>query len=352
MKTNATYRLRATAVSVPVLARKVVKADSDSATAEPSEWWHNLPAEQKKDYIEQHPNSKYAEQAIKEGQEQGHEPTKGLEPGSEKRKGFANDLRKASGAIAATLKKTFPMMHHATGALKNLTTGKPLDHHQKEVLTELGHIALKTGLSHVTGGVHSAEAIHKLGVGAVSHAIEKFKEHKSKNAKKDDVETFVDAVADGIENAPEAPIPAEHAKPKSSYRTALGKHVKSAAAHTTQVLNKSFKQIKPATEGLHALATKKPLQPEQKQALKSMGKFALGTVIATLPGGLVGHLAAGAGAAAVTHAYKKVRAGEGTGNLVHRFVESIGEGLEHALLHHATGHEGHEGGGHEGGGGE
>lgn len=330
MKTNATYRLRATTK---------VKA-KDTSAIEPSEWWEHLPSEQKKEYIEQHPNSKYADQAIKEKEEQGHESSESMQPSSPERKKVASAVTKASPTIAKLLRKTFPKMSVAVDALKHLATGKDLDHEHKETLHELGSLALKTALAH-TVGPHAAKVLGNIGITAINHGIEKFKEHKAHSKRTDDVEVFVDAIADGLEKAEEAPVPAEHQKPKSSYRSAIGQHIKKSAAHIVEVLDKSFKDIKPATEGLAMLVQRKPLDAKHKQAVKNLGKIALATSIATLPGGLAAHLAAGVGAAALMHAYRKMREGEGTGNMLHRFVDSIGEGLEDAVLEHAAGGEGH-----------
>jgi hypothetical protein len=332
-KINASARLLAT--SSKVMAKEDVQV---------SEWWHHLPAEQKEEYLSQHPNSKYADQAIQEKQgqeEQGHEIPETLKPGSPQRKELGQAITKSSSKIAATLRKTFPKIHVAGAALKHLASGKKLDHEHKETLHELGGLALKTALSHAVGP-HAAKALGHVGVTAVNHAIEKFKEYKHKSKKSDDVETFVDAVADGVEKAEAAPIPQEHQKPKSSYRSAIAKHVRNASAHTVEVLNKSFKDIKPATAGLASLATGKPIDKNQKQAVKNLGKVALATSIATLPGGLAAHLAAGLGAAALTHAYRAIRNSGNGGNILHRFVDSIGEGLEDAILEHAAG-EGHGG---------
>lgn len=331
-------------------AQRLLAAQKLIAKGDVSEWWDNLPAEQKREYIEEHPNSKYADQAIKEGQEKkesqgpaGDQPSGASAPGSAQRKKMADAVRKSAPKIADRLKKTFPKITHAASALKHLATGKPLDHEHKEVLHELGHLAVKTALGHVVDP-HSAKALGQIAVTAVAHGIEKYKEHKAKNPKGDDVTQFVEAVADGIENAETAPVPAEHAAPKSHYRAAIAKHIKASAGHIVQVIDKSFKDIKPATQGLAAFAQRKPMTEQQTKALKHLGKFALGTAIATLPGGIAAHLAAGAGAAALTHAYKAMRAGEHHGSLVHRFVESIGEGLEDALIESGEGGEGHHGG--------
>jgi len=315
-----------------------------------SEWWQHLEPDQKKEYIEEHPHSKYAEQAIREGQndkvksdkdeeELGKEPEAKQQVSSEHRSKIAGSIRKHAPKIAGFLKKTFPMITEATTALKHLATGKPLEEEQKEVLHELGGVALKTALSSVVG-VHGAQALGRIGMTAVKHAMDHFSEAKEKSNGKDDVEVFVEALADGVEHAKEAPVPKEHAAPKSGYRSAIAKHIKSKASHIAQVLDKSFQHIKPATQGLVALSEGEKLSDEQKKAMKSLGKITLGLTIAALPGGLAAHLAAGVGSVAVAHAFKVIREGGlKDGHVIHRFVESVGEGLEDALLEHAHGGE-------------
>lgn len=328
---------------------------------ETSEWWDNLPAEQKKDYIEEHPNSKYANQAIHEGEAakgdqeaspgpEGRDKPTGpasLQPGSPQRKQVADSIKGQAPKIAKLLRHAFPRIHAATEALHHLVTGKPLDHEHKEVLHEFGGIALKTALGHVVGP-EAAKMLGNVGVTAIHYGIEKFKEHKDKDPKRDDVEVFVEAVADGVENADAAPVPAEHAAPKSHYRTAIAKHLKKNVDHITAILDRSFKDIKPATQGLMALAKGQPLDESHKKAVKHLGKVALGVSIASLPGGLAAHIAAGVGTAALNYAYRhlkhELKPGE---TMIHHFVASIGEGLEDALIEGGEGGEHGHGGGHE-----
>jgi hypothetical protein len=310
----------------------------------PSEWWHHLPAEQKKQYIEEHPQSKYADQAIKEGEEaeEHGEPQKKIP--QEHREKAAADIRSNSGKIARTLKKTFPLISEATSALKHLVTGKPLEEEHKEALHELGGVALKTALSSAIGP-HGAMVVGQIGITATKYAIDHFSEKKKEAKNKDDVEVFVDTLADGVEHAEEAPVPKEHAESGSHYRGAIAKHVKASAGHIVKVLDKSFKHIKPATQGLVALSHGKPLTEEHKKAVKGIGKIALGLSIAALPGGLAAHLAAGVGATALAHAYKAIKDRKlDPQHIVHSFVESIGEGLEHGLLE-SVGESGEGGGG-------
>jgi hypothetical protein len=322
-----------------------------------SEWWTNLPAEQQRQYIDEHPNSKYADQAIKEGkenkqkhgdpQQEAKEPTDDVDhnaPSSEQRKKMGAAITKSAPKIASILKRTFPKISAATSALAHLGTGKPLTHEHKEVIHELGGIALKTALTHSVGP-HAAKALGQIGITAVNYAMEKFHEHKQKKPDQDDVQTFVEAVGEGVEKAEVAPVPKEHAEPGSHFRSAIGKHIKKSVKHIVAVIDQSFKDVKPATQGLVAFAKGESMSPVQTKALKHLGKFALGTAIATLPGGLAAHLAAGAGTAALTHAYKVMRSGEHHGSIVHRFVEAIGEGLEDAIIESGEGNEGH--GGHE-----
>jgi len=308
---------------------------------EASEWWHHLPAEQKEQYIDEHPNSKYADQAIKEGEEETKPKAKELNP--EHRAKAAESIRSNSGKIAGILKRTFPLISEATSALKHLVSGKPLEEGHKEALHELGGIALKTALSSVIGA-HGAMIVGRIGITATEHAIEHFKEKKESSEGKDDVEVFVDALADGVEHAKEAPVPRSHAEPKSDYRSAISKYVKAGAKHIVQVIDESFQHVKPAVQGLVALSEGKPLDEEHKKAVKGLAKIALGLTIATLPGGIAAHIAAGVGVAAVSHAYKAIQGNRiDPEHMLHSFVEAIGEGLEHGLLEHVGG---------EGGGGE
>lgn len=307
---------------------------------EASEWWHHLPAEQKKQYIEEHPQSKYADQAIKEGEEResNGEKTKELNP--KHREEASTAIRSKSSKIASLLKRTFPLIHAATSGLQNLATGKHLDEEQQEALHELGSVALKVALSSGIGP-HAAMVVGRIGVTAVKHAIDHYKEKKEQQPDKGDIETFVDAVADGVEQAKEAPVPKEHAKAGSPYRTAIGKHLKATAKHVVAVLDKSFHHIKPATQGLVALSEGKPLTEEHKKAMKGLGKIALGLTISSLPGGLAAHLAAGAGVVALKHAYKSIQKHPiDPQHVLHSFVESIGEGLEHGLLEAVGGEHG------------
>lgn len=326
---------------------------------EVSEWWHHLEPEAKKQYIDEHPNSKYAEQAIAEGEEKGHQASQDhLAENSAHRKEVSETIRQDSPRIADTLKKSFPKITHAVGALKHLATGKKLEHEQKVVLHELGNLAIHTALGKMDPGSNAIHTLANVGITAVQHAIDHFKKKKAANPKKDDVEVFVDAIADGTEQAKPAPIPNEHVAQGSNYRKALAKHFKDSSDHVTQVLKKSFPNIKPASEGLMALATGGDITPEQKKSVKALGKQALGLSIAALPGGLPVHLTAGLSLAAINYGQKKIKAyraekekNKAAGvkhpkSLLHHFVESVGEGLEHALVTgHLLGH--HEGGGHE-----
>lgn len=290
---------------------------------EPSEWWETLPVDQKKEYIDEHPNSKYADQALKEKEEGAQ--AKDVSP--EERKTYASSIRKSSAKISKFVQHSFPKIHQASSALTHLASGKPLDHEQKEVLHELGAVILKRSLTHVVGE-HAALALGNLGLGAVRHAIQHFKARKNK----DNIETFVENIADGIEHSEALPVPKEHAASGSEYRKAIGKHIQGSAAHITQVIKKSFPQFKPAVAGLNKLRKGEPMDKEHKDALKGLGKFAATAAIATLPGGLAAHLAAGAATAAASYAFKKIRSGEIHGSLIEHFVSWVGEGLEEAVI--------------------
>lgn len=333
---NAAQRLLATANQVEAKGPEI------------SEWWHHLEPEAKKQYIDEHPASKYADQAAQEGKDSGHEaPRQSLKPESEQRKKLASSITQNAPKIAERLKKTFPKMTHAVSALKNLATGHKLEREEKEVLHELGEMILRNQLAKHLGG-DAVQFAADIGITAVKYGIEKYHEHQKKDPKKDAVETFVGAVGEGVEKAEHAPVPAEHAKPESSYRTALAKSFKQSAGHVKEVLMRSYPHIKPATQALTALAHGDKPTHEQKHALQHMGKHALMLGIAALPGGLVAHLTAGVATSAATYAYKKVQAAknqnEAPKSLVSHFVDAVGEGLEHAFV---NGHIGGHAGAHE-----
>lgn len=301
-----------------------------AAEVDPSEWWTELPAEQKHEYIEEHPHSKYADQAIEETRSKKTSVSNEDQAGSEERKKLGSSIAKQAPKIAGILKRAFPRITHATSALKHLATGQKLTHDQKETLHEFGALAIKTAIGHITGP-ESAKLLGNVGITAVRYGIEKFKQHRA-NSSKDDVEVFVNSIAEGVAHAKTAGVPAEHASPKSAYRTALAKHFKKNVSHVVEVVNRSFKDIKPAMQGLSQLAHRQPLDDAHKQAVKNLGKVALGVSIAALPGGLAAHLAAGVGASAITYAIKRIQKGEHHGSILHHFVEAIGEGLEDALI--------------------
>jgi hypothetical protein len=339
MKTEALYRLLATAEL----------RTADASDVEPSEWWTHLPEDSKKEYIDQHPNSKYADQAIKEGQETEHTTDKAsLKPDSPERKAVADGLTKNAPAIASTLKKTFPKITHALGALKNLATGKPLEHEHKEVLHELGQLALKSAAGKYIGG-EAIQVVADIGITAVAYGIENYKKKQEANKNKDSVEAFIESIGEGAAKAPVAPIPEEHAKTGSEYRAAIAKQFKEGSKHVAEVLNRSFPHMKPAINGLNALVHGQSMDEHQKKAVKSLGKHALMISISTLPGGLAAHITAGIGASAVNYAIKRVKAAKAKdkekhphpGSIVVHFIEAIGEGLEHAaVMGHLGGHHG------------
>jgi len=321
-----------------------MKTNSSTRLQASEGWWDALTSEQKKLYIKQHPNSKYAKDPIGEDEEapeekapEEHEesPTEDTHEESEEsheveevkdehRKSVADTLRKLGPKVAKTIKHKFAKIGIAGAALKRIAAGQELEEEHKETLRELGSFTLKTLSSHVTGSPELSKVIARVGTTAVEHAIEKFKEHKEKSGK-DDIDTFVDGVAEGLEKAEVKKDDKEETSIKS-----IGNHIKKSTNHIVDVLNKSFQHIKPATEGL---------DDEHKAAMKGLGKIALATSVATLPGGLAVHITASIGGAALIHAFKKMKAFKSQGHehgILHHFVESIGEGLEDALLEHAA----------------
>jgi hypothetical protein len=344
-----------------------MKTNSSTRLQASEGWWDAMSSDQKKLYIKQHPNSKYAKDHIaedEETQEEAPTPEKKKEQPEqseqhespqeehleeeikhEDRKSVADTLRKLGPKVANRIKNKFAKVGIAGSALKRLAAGHELEEEHKETLRELGSFTLTTLSSHVTGSPELSKVIARVGTVAVEHAIDKFKEHKA-NSKKGDIETFVDGVAEGLEHAE------EEAKEKSIQAfKSVGSHIKKSAGHIVDVLHKSFQHIKPATEGLVALSKGQPLNREHKEAMKGLGRIALATSIAALPGGLAVHLGAGIGATALVHAFGKMKqyvhdehenGHHGHHGILHHFVESIGEGLEDALLEHAAGEGGAE----------
>ena len=296
------------------------------------DWWEALPADQKKQYIKDHPNSKYAKDAIKEDEAKEKAPADDSKDSTEK-KSAVSALRKNGSKIAQKLKSTFPRVHQATSGLKNLATGKPLEGEQKEALIELGTLALNTGLSKKFGVWH-ALTISQVGLTAIKHAMDHYKEKKAQTPDKDDVEVFVDAVADGLEQEVK-PVPKEEFK--SFYKGVIAKHLKGKASHIVKVIDKSFSDVKPAMQGLNAIRKGEKMAEEHKEAIVSLGKFAIGTAITYLPGGVFAHIGASVGVVAVNQAIKFIRKAKSEEPLLKQFVEAVVDSLEDSLLDAAAG---------------
>jgi hypothetical protein len=301
------------------------------------DWWEAMPADQKKQYIKDHPNSKYAKDAIKDADKAEEAPAKEEPTGdtkdSKETKVAASTLRKNGSKIAQKLKSSFPRMRHATSGLKSLATGKPLEDEQKEALVELGTLALNTGLSK-SFGVWHALTISQVGLTAVKHAMDHYKEKKAAAPDKDDTEVFVDAVADGLEQ----PVkPVSKAEFKSFYKGTIANHLKGKAKHIVKVIDKSFSDVKPALQGLNAVRKGQKMDAEHKEALISLSKFAIGTAITYLPGGVFAHLGASVGVVAVNHAVKVIRKRKSEEPLLNQFVEAVVDSLEDSLLDAAAG---------------
>jgi hypothetical protein len=303
------------------------------------DWWTDLPSDQKKQYIKDHPGSKYAKDAIKndkndkdnEQPESKEDQVPAVSP--EHRKKVSGFLKTHSPKIARLIRESFPLITGATSALKHLASGKKLNDEHKDVLKDLGDTALKTALKFAVGSekAHLAHTMGRVGVHAVAYAVEHFKAKKEAAGKKDDLEVFVDSVAEGVERAE---VPKVQPIPKG----AIARHIKSKAHHIARVLDRSFPHVKHATTGLVALSKKQPLDEKQKKAIKSLGKVALGMSIAALPGGFAAHLLAGAGSIALTSALNSIRKKKvPEGKILVHFVESIGQGLEDALVSKALG---------------
>ncbi len=311
------------------------------------DWWLELPADQKKQYIKDHPGSKYAKDAIKDsdtdsdsekpeddkGRSGDKQDTDKSKDEQKQVKNALSTLRAHSSTIAKKLKTAFPRMHHATTGLKNLASGKPLDEEHKEALTELGMMALNTGLSKSLGVWH-AVTISQVGYTAVKYAMDHYKEKKAANKDKDDVEVFVEAVADGLEQKPE---PVSKEELKKFYKGTLSSRIKENAKHIVKVLDKSFSDVKPAVRGLHALRKGEKMDDAHKKAIISLGKFAIGAAITYLPGGALAHAGASVGVVVINHAISAIRkSADGGEPILHEFIGAIADSLEDSILDFAA----------------
>lgn len=289
------------------------------ATSDVSQWWTDKTSEEKKTYIEEHPNSKYAKDKIEQDKDttdnKDNKDTK-----SPERSESPKTQAKSPSHVANVLRKTFPKLSKATTALTHLAKGKELDEEHKEVLHDFGALAVKTALGHVVGET-GAHFLGSLSYNATHYAISHFKRHRDdkKNAKKDDVEVFAAAIDEGIKDA-----------------KVIGKSIsnffKKSAHHITQVVEHSFKEVKPALNGLNSIRKGEKPTDEQKKAIKGLGKIVLSTAIAAMPGGIAVHVTTGIGATAVAYAVQKIRSSPVEGSLIHHFIESVGESLEDAII--------------------
>lgn len=318
-------------------ARRLVQLAKEDA----SEWWTALPSDQKKQYIENHPNSKYAKDAIKEDEAKDEPKSEDEQPApkvskeaTEKQvKSAVSTLRSNGSKIANKLKSTFPRMHHASTGLKNLATGKPLDDEHKEALVELGMMALNTGLSK-SFGVWHAVTISQVGYTAVKHAMDHYKEKKAANKDKDDVEVFVEAVADSLEQKPE---PVSKDEFKMFYKGTISSAIKTHTKHIVQILDKSFSDVKPAVKGLQSLRKGEKMDPEHRKAIIRLGKFAIGAAITYIPGGALAHAGASVGMVVINRAVSAVRKSAVSGeSILNEFVGAIADSLEDSVLDFAA----------------
>lgn len=163
------------------------------AAAAPSAWWSELSDASKEAYVQEHPNSKYADFHRKEKADKGtdshntshqsheggeHEPSApkaeapkkawnktdhlpprptkdnvDLQQGSPKRKAAVTFLRKKTAAIISHLKHEAHEWKEAGHALKGLATGKGLDSHGKKAIGSVAaDLAAVTASILVTGG--------------------------------------------------------------------------------------------------------------------------------------------------------------------------------------------------------
>jgi hypothetical protein len=183
-------------ITVHIIKRPVVTAAINS-----DKWWKSLTKEQQKEYIEQHPNSKFARNAKKpeppphhkirkggkkdlpknlhsvkeifmEKLEEIHEEDKaffehgGDAPNSEERRGVAKHIRTNRHEIIHNIKGQFKEWKDGCGAITKLATGKKISTHEKKALKGLLiDAAVIAGAITVTGGFAHGAALAMKHVG-------------------------------------------------------------------------------------------------------------------------------------------------------------------------------------------
>lgn len=286
-------------------------------------WFTDMTKEQQKDYIELHPKSKYAEDAVKEDSRT--EP-KQIQPKSKFRLDAAKSIRDNIPKIKARLKRTFPKLHESVEVLKKVRKGEEITPEDKEVLYELGGKVIHGAMYHMHVEAYSAHYIADIGITSIRHAIEHFK--NKKNDRREELDSFIESVADGIENSEPYKNPKVNRNTKQKIVNAL----KGSKHHVLIVLDKTFPDIKPATKGLAILAHGGKLDKEHKKAVVNLGRAALGIAIITLPGGIAAHMTANLGTAAISYAIKTIGNSRESKSLVSHFVDALNEGIERAIV--------------------
>jgi len=155
---------------------KVLQVLADDA------WFEGLEPKQQKEYIEEHPNSKYAKKVLDKGAEtvkKGGVALKNVaknyteeqkkffsgedsKPGSKVRRSFGTFMSDKAKGLVKGLKAEVHEFKEAGEGLYNLAKGQKITHHQKTALkTILLHTAMVVGPMAISGGL-SAGITHML----------------------------------------------------------------------------------------------------------------------------------------------------------------------------------------------
>jgi hypothetical protein len=138
-----------------------------------SDWFHSLTPEQQAGYLEEHPNSKYADQAKKANETSKEsltpkEAVSKLHPKVAAAAHFA--ISHAKDEIAGKLNSKISLVKNAGQAFKNLATRKPLTEDHKEALTTVANSVVDHAIELMPGG-GIAKTFAKVGFALVMGAI-------------------------------------------------------------------------------------------------------------------------------------------------------------------------------------
>lgn len=175
------------------MEKRIVIHIRSKAVAADDSWFYDMPKEKQKEYIEQHPNSKFAKQALKEKEKSPKakksggisiksifgDKVKALpeehreffekeqdKPGSGERKGIAKHVRTNKGEIVKHIKGQFKEWGDGCGAIAKLASGKKISDHEKKALKALViDAAVIAGAITVTGGFAHGAALAMKHVG-------------------------------------------------------------------------------------------------------------------------------------------------------------------------------------------